>query len=56
MIFTACNCNKDGSRLMNCDVSGQCECKENVGGDKCDACMSGFIGFPECKSMFKKIR
>ena len=41
-----CGCNRDGSAL--CNSIGQCECKENVAGEQCDACKPGLFGFPEC--------
>ncbi|XP_039265221.2 laminin subunit alpha-5-like isoform X2 [Styela clava] len=31
------------------DYGGQCPCKPNVIGRKCDRCMIGFYGFPDCK-------
>ena len=37
----ACNCNPDGSTAESvgtCDDYGQCSCKVNVTGLKCDAC------------------
>lgn len=30
-------------------MGGQCECKKNVIGRRCDACRSGYWGFPDCK-------
>ena len=46
--FTDCECNMDGSLESNCN-DGQCKCKKSIEGDKCDTCLPGFYGFPECK-------
>ncbi|KAH9285907.1 Laminin subunit beta-1 [Echinococcus granulosus] len=50
-----CNCHAGGSEAHeNCDqytnpaegkVAGQCVCKTNVGGDKCDRCRVGYWNF-----------
>uniref|UniRef100_A0A8C2FYL5 Laminin, beta 4 n=1 Tax=Cyprinus carpio TaxID=7962 RepID=A0A8C2FYL5_CYPCA len=42
-----CECNPDGSVDRGlCDpVTGQCVCKQNVEGERCDRCKSGFYGF-----------
>lgn len=48
---TDCKCNAEGvlNRDMNCDqTTGQCTCKDNVGGRKCDYCLAGFYSFPYC--------
>lgn len=40
----ACECSAEGSRSSECDVlSGQCVCKENVEGRRCDRCKPGFF-------------
>ena len=42
-----CNCDPNGSEDLTCDAeTGQCHCKCNVIGDKCDTCASGFHNFP----------
>jgi hypothetical protein len=42
-----CNCDPNGSEALTCDAeTGQCHCKCNVIGDKCDTCASGFHNFP----------
>ncbi|XP_061192514.1 laminin subunit alpha-like [Saccostrea echinata] len=48
---TDCKCNAEGvlNENMNCDqTTGQCTCKDNVGGRKCDYCLAGFYSFPYC--------
>ena len=45
-----CDCNPDGSVDQNCeDANGKCTCKEHIVGDKCDQCVAGFFGFPQCQ-------
>ena len=42
-----CNCDPNGSEALTCDAeTGQCHCKCNVIGDKCDTCSSGYHNFP----------
>uniref|UniRef100_A0A915EU80 Laminin subunit alpha n=1 Tax=Ditylenchus dipsaci TaxID=166011 RepID=A0A915EU80_9BILA len=46
-----CVCNNNGSNNgeMECDaLSGQCLCKVNVGGRRCEKCLPGYYGFPHC--------
>ncbi|XP_062949056.1 laminin subunit alpha-5 [Cynocephalus volans] len=49
----ACNCSGPGvQELMDptCDVdSGQCKCRPNVAGRRCDTCAPGFHGYPSCR-------
>ena len=48
--FGCCGCNEDGSVNEECNESGQCQCKENVVGVKCDSCSPGHLNnFPGCK-------
>lgn len=45
-----CQCDFDGSLSFECkQFGGQCPCKPNVIGRKCDACKSGYFGFPNCQ-------
>ena len=40
-----------GSKSTVCDKStGKCDCNDNVVGDKCTQCESGYWGFPSCQS------
>ena len=53
--FAACDCNEAGSSSNNCDsTSGQCPCKENIAGDKCDQPAPGYYDFPEPQGNFPK--
>lgn len=45
-----CQCDFDGSLSFKCDkFGGQCLCKPNVIGRTCEACKTGYYGFPDCK-------
>lgn len=42
----ACNCDPQGSISSLCDVrGGQCRCRPNVIGRRCDQCAPGMYGF-----------
>ena len=42
----ACECDNTGSESSLCDkYSGQCPCKKNVAGRRCNRCAPGFYGF-----------
>uniref|UniRef100_H0WHJ4 Laminin subunit alpha-5 n=1 Tax=Otolemur garnettii TaxID=30611 RepID=H0WHJ4_OTOGA len=48
-----CNCSRPGVQELTdpaCDRdSGQCRCRPNVAGRRCDICAPGFYGFPSCQ-------
>uniref|UniRef100_A0A8C6QSK2 Laminin, alpha 5 n=1 Tax=Nannospalax galili TaxID=1026970 RepID=A0A8C6QSK2_NANGA len=48
-----CNCSGPGVQELTdptCDVdSGQCKCRPNVAGRRCDTCAPGFYGYPSCR-------
>ncbi|CAG9860176.1 unnamed protein product [Phyllotreta striolata] len=45
-----CSCDYEGSTSFECEkFGGQCPCKPNIIGRKCEACRVGFYGFPDCK-------
>ena len=41
-----------GSKDSSCSENGQCDCMENIEGDKCDACKNGYFRFPDCKGKY----
>lgn len=54
----ACNCDQYGSLDVQCDIkTGQCPCKENFMGQRCDLCEENKYrdGF-ECPSMIIKLK
>ncbi|KAJ8257343.1 hypothetical protein GJAV_G00184600 [Gymnothorax javanicus] len=47
-----CNCSRPGiiAPDISCDSnSGQCRCKSNIIGRRCDRCAPGFYGYPNCR-------
>lgn len=45
-MITACQCNTTGSVSKLCDeYGGNCHCKPNVVGRRCDRCAPGTYGF-----------
>lgn len=44
--YVACDCDPTGSESSICEpYGGQCQCKPNVSGRKCDVCSPGAYGF-----------
>ena len=44
-----CDCDFYGTEDNICTVGGgNCPCKPNFDGQKCDMCLLGFYNFPEC--------
>ena len=44
-----CSCNINGSVSLECEkFGGQCPCKPNIIGRRCEICKTGFYGFPNC--------
>ncbi|RZC40648.1 laminin subunit gamma-1, partial [Asbolus verrucosus] len=41
----ACDCNEIGSRSLQCNSEGKCQCKPGVTGDKCDRCALNHYDF-----------
>lgn len=48
-----CNCSGPGVQELTdptCDMdSGQCRCRPNVAGRRCDTCAPGFYSYPSCR-------
>ena len=51
-----CDCDPNGSKSLQCDDNGNCQCKEGLNistdpedGGKCDSCIQDYYGFPNCK-------
>ncbi|EGI60824.1 PREDICTED: laminin subunit alpha [Acromyrmex echinatior] len=45
-----CNCDGEGSTSFECEkFGGQCPCRSNIIGRRCEICKSGFYGFPRCR-------
>ena len=54
-ILSECDCDLTGSLSFECEqAGGQCECKPNVVGRRCDQCAPGTFGFgPDgCKGKY----
>ncbi|XP_058123627.1 laminin subunit gamma-1 [Anopheles ziemanni] len=40
-----CGCDSVGSRSLQCNAEGKCQCKPGVTGEKCDRCDANFFNF-----------
>lgn len=48
--ISACDCDPRGATSELCDqVRGQCSCRLEVTGRRCDHCRTGYWGFPLCR-------
>ncbi|XP_071477998.1 LOW QUALITY PROTEIN: laminin subunit alpha-5-like, partial [Diadema antillarum] len=46
-----CDCDSQGSLSFNCEeLGGQCRCRQNVVGRRCDKCAVGYYDFPYCRA------
>lgn len=46
-----CSCDYEGSVSFECEkFGGQCSCKPNIIGRRCEICKTGFYGFPNCRA------
>ena len=43
-----CECDDGGAVNKLCDGNGKCTCHDNVEGDKCKVCKTGYGLFPDC--------
>ena len=51
-----CECDLQGSLQHSCaEFGGQCACKSNVIGRKCNKCRTGYYGFPNCRSKYSMV-
>lgn len=49
-LFSDCNCDNRGTESEVCEKdNGKCLCKEGYGGARCDQCLAGYYGYPNCK-------
>ncbi|KAK0176557.1 hypothetical protein PV328_000678 [Microctonus aethiopoides] len=45
-----CHCNALGTTSFECEkFGGQCPCKPNIIGRRCEICKTGFYGYPNCR-------
>ena len=47
--YLGCTCDTQGTIDGSCYSNGQCQCKEGCAQPRCDKCLEGFYGFPDCK-------
>ncbi|XP_014209765.1 laminin subunit alpha isoform X2 [Copidosoma floridanum] len=45
-----CSCDIEGTRSFECEeFGGQCPCRANIIGRRCNICKTGYFGFPNCR-------
>lgn len=50
VFFIDCNCDLKGTEEGICNkATGQCLCREEFTGERCDKCKSGYYGYPNCQ-------
>ena len=49
LFYLGCTCDAQGTLKGNCYSNGPCLCKEGYDQPRCDTCLEGFYGFPDCK-------
>lgn len=50
IFLLACDCNSIGSLDNFCDeTTGQCKCRPNTYGRRCDECQTGYWNYPNCE-------
>ena len=47
-ISLACECSLNGSLSAECDKFGNCWCKYNFDGTKCEECKDEYYQYPDC--------
>ncbi|PIO66037.1 laminin EGF-like protein [Teladorsagia circumcincta] len=47
--YVACSCLIDGAKGKACDSKGQCYCKGDFEGERCDRCKPNFYSFSACE-------
>lgn len=48
LFFPVCTCDPRTSLDSNCNAAGQCHCKPNYTGPRCESCALGYYSYPTC--------